>query len=188
MPSTANPNGLQPIFHPSGTIRPVQRTLLHGYTSTINNNDPVRMDASGYVQIAATTGAVYGSFQGVEYYDSDNRPRKRNFWTASTATYGNADPIVYVAEPRNTLFLVQSTAALTITDVSSQANMASIGGTVATGQSAATLDQSTLTTSSTAQLRILALDPSPDNAWGDTYTNVQVEIATHPYVATINAF
>ena len=187
MPSTASPIGLCPVFHPSGTIRPQQRSLLYAYASTINNNDPIKMATTGYVNIAATTGAILGSFQGVEYYDSSNRPVKRNFWTASTATYGNQDPICYVTEPQSTIYEVQSTAALNLTDVSSQANMASIGSTVATGQSNATLDQSTLTTSSTAQLRILQLAPNIDNAWGDTYTNVNVEIATHQYVATINA-
>lgn len=187
MPSTASPFGLMPIKHPSGTVRPVRRALLAAYAATINNNDPIKMAATGYVNIGATSGALLGSFQGVEFLDSAGVPRLRNFWVASTATYGSADPVCYVTEPQSTLYKVQSTAALSLTDVSSQANMASIGSTVSTGQSNATLDQSTLTASSTAQLRILELATDVGNAWGDTYTNVIVEIATHQYVATINA-
>jgi hypothetical protein len=33
------------------------------------------------------------------------------------------------------------------------------------------------------QLRIMDLAPYPDNAWGDTYTIVRVQIARHQYVS-----
>lgn len=188
MPSTASPFGLMPVSHPSGTVRPVRRSLLYAYSSTINNNDPVKMATTGYVNIAATTGAIIGSFQGVEYYDSTGRYRLSNYWVASTATYNNVDPVCYITEEPQTTYKVQSTAALSLTDVSSQANMSSIGSTVATGQSNAALNQATLSTSTPAQLRILELATDLNNAWADTYTNVLVEIAQHQYRAEINAF
>jgi hypothetical protein len=37
------------------------------------------------------------------------------------------------------------------------------------------------------QLRIVGLNLDPNNAWGDTYTVVQVQIARHQYVANKTA-
>jgi predicted aconitase len=39
-----------------------------------------------------------------------------------------------------------------------------------------------------AQLRVIGITPGPDNAWGDAYTIVQVQISEHQDVATINAY
>jgi len=39
----------------------------------------------------------------------------------------------------------------------------------------------------TNQLRVINLAPYPDNAWGDAYPIVQVQIALSQYVAAINA-
>jgi len=37
-------------------------------------------------------------------------------------------------------------------------------------------------------LRIIGFTPAVDNAWGDAYTVVQVQVSRSQYVATINAF
>jgi hypothetical protein len=37
-------------------------------------------------------------------------------------------------------------------------------------------------------MRVIGITPGPDNAWGDAYTIVQVQISEHQDVATINAY
>jgi hypothetical protein len=56
------------------------------------------------------------------------------------------------------------------------------------GYSIATLGVSTGTTSSSAQMRVVGIANGIDNASGDAFTVVQVQISKHQYVATINAF
>jgi len=41
--------------------------------------------------------------------------------------------------------------------------------------------------SAVGDMRIIGLYPGVDNAWGDAYTVVQVQISRSQYVATINA-
>ena len=50
------------------------------------------------------------------------------------------------------------------------------------------LDAATLTTAASAGLRILNASPGPDNAFGDTYVILQVQIAEHQFVADRVAF
>lgn len=190
MSSTNAPFGLRPVYHPSGTIRPVAVALASGYATAIYQFDPVKMNANGYLNLGATTGALLGTFLGCEYVGSDGRPRYSNFWTASTATLNSADAVAYVTRDPSIVYEIQANGAVAFADISSQFNVSSAIGTTTgnAGFSLATLDTGTQTTSSTAQFRVIELATYPDNAWGDSYTIVHVQIATHQYVAVVNAF
>jgi hypothetical protein len=54
------------------------------------------------------------------------------------------------------------------------------------GFSTTALDVSSVATN--AQLRVVGLSNYVDNAWGDTYTTVQVQISEHQNVANIAAY
>ena len=47
MPATSAPFGLRPVFHPSGTIRPVGTTIASAYNTAIFQNQPVAIAADG---------------------------------------------------------------------------------------------------------------------------------------------
>jgi hypothetical protein len=114
-------------------------------------------------------GVVVGFKPDASYLDDTHR-------TASTARYA------YVADDPDQLFSIQESGAIAATDVSGNADILATAVTTATGMSNMELNSASVTTS-TAQLRILRLDPSPDNEIG---TNARwiVRINEHLYGKT----
>jgi hypothetical protein len=187
MPSTASPYGLVPANHPSGVVRPFAMSISTGYSTTLYQNQPVAIDsASGNIVAAAVGAAFIGTFQGVEFTDTDGKRRVSNKWTASTAA---TDIVAYVTLDPSITYEIQSNAALAVTDIGSQYNTTAItNGNATTGLSSMALDVSTVTTSGVAQLRLIGIVPGPNNNWGDTYVDALVQISKHQNVATINAY
>lgn len=179
MPSTANPFGIKPVYHPSGDIRTVARTIVTGYASNILTDQPVKIGTDGSVQAAAVGEKFVGAFMGVEYTDSNGVRQKRPAWIAGTA---GTDIVAYITEDPAIVYEIQSDDTVTLADVGEQMDFSTItAGSTTTGLSAIALDVSTTTTN--ASLRILGLVPKADNAWGDSYVNVFVNIAEHQFVA-----
>jgi hypothetical protein len=187
MPSTSAAFGLRPVFHPSGIIRPTAMTIESGYGSNILQFQPVYIGASGTIEAAAATeAAIVGTFMGVEFTDTDGRRRVSNKWTASTSA---TDIVAYVTTDPAIVYEIQANSSLVITDIGAQADFASVtAGSTTTGLSAAMLDAAQKTTSGNEILRIVNLGTEIDNAWGDAYTIVQVQISQHQFVADKAAF
>ena len=187
MPSTSAAFGLRPVFHPSGIIRPTAMTIESGYNANILQFQPVKIGASGTIEAAAATeAAIVGTFMGVEFTDTDGRRRVSNKWTASTSA---TDIVAYVTTDPAIVYEIQANSSLVITDIGAQADFASVtAGSTTTGLSAAMLDAAQKTTSGNEILRIVNLGTEIDNAWGDAYTIVQVQISEHQFVADKAAF
>lgn len=187
MPSTASPYGLLPVNHPSGVIRPFAMSISSGYGTTIYQNQPVAVDATSGNIVAAAVGAAFvGSFQGVEFTDSDGRRRVSNRWTASLVA---TDIVAYVTLDPTITYQIQSNATLAVTDIGSQYNTTAItNGNATTGLSSMALDTATVTTSGNAQLRLIGIVPGPNNAFGDNFVDALVQISKHQNVATVNAY
>jgi len=187
MPSTSAAFGLRPVFHPSGIIRPTAMTIESGYGSNILQFQPVYIGASGTIEAAAATeAAIVGTFMGVEFTDTDGRRRVSNKWTASTSA---TDIVAYVTTDPAIVYEIQANSSLVITDIGAQADFASVtAGSTTTGLSAAMLDAAQKTTTGNEILRIVNLGTEIDNAWGDAYTIVQVQISQHQFVADKAAF
>ena len=167
-------------------VRPTAYTILTGYASNILQNQPVKIGTDGTVQAAAIGDRFIGTFQGVEFTDSDGRRRVSNKWTASQA---GTDIVAYVTLDPSIVYEIQANGSLAVTDIGSQADFTTItAGSTVTGLSALMLDTATLTTSGNASLRIIDLAPGPDNAFGDNYTIVQVQISEHQNVADRAAY
>jgi hypothetical protein len=120
---------------------------------------------------------------GVEYVDSTGRQRVSNFWPASTSA---TEIIAYFTMDPTIVYEIQGNASLVIANIGNQYNINSATGTTPLGLSTTALDVSSSTTN--AQLRVIGLSQYVDNAWGDSYTIVQVQIAKHQNVATIAAY
>lgn len=186
MSSTSAPFGLQPIYHASGSVRPQQFTLTDNYASTLLQNQPVKIGTTGALQPAAAGEAMIGTFQGVEFTDSDGRRRVSNKWIASTT---GTDIIAYATSDPYIVYQIQSNNTLNLTNIGNQADTTVAGaGSTTTGLSQMMLDTASLVTSGTAQLRIVGLTPYVNNAWGDTYVVTQVEISEHQYINPQSAF
>lgn len=182
MSSTSAPFGLRPCFSASGIVRdPWATTILTGYASNILQNQPVKIAADGSIVAAAIGDRFIGTFQGVEYTDSNGRRQVSNKWIASTAA---TEIVAYVTRDPAIVYEIQSSATIALADVGSQADFTAISaGSTTTGLSQLMLDQATLTNSGSASLRILGITPGPDNAFGDTYVICQVQISEHQDVA-----
>jgi hypothetical protein len=95
-------------------------------------------------------------------------------------TYYYADPSI--------VYDIQADGSLAQTSVGDQANFTNIAaGSTTTGLSQCTISTSLVGSGNVGDLRIINLSPGVDNAWGDAYTVVQVQVSRSQYVATINA-
>lgn len=189
MSSTSAPFGFRPVFHPSGMDRAVALAggIASAYGTGILKNQPVALNSSGVLIIATAGAAFMGVFAGVEYTDSSGRRQVNNQWPASTA-YQSGSCIAYYYSDPLIVYEVQADATLAQTSIGDQANMSSAtAGSTTTGLSASMLSATLAGSSAVGDFRILDIAPYADNAWGDTYPIVRVQISRSQFVATINA-
>ena len=198
MSATSAPFGLRPAFHPSGLdrafalangIQAVSTTgnVSAGYATTILKGQPVKMDTAGYIVVAGTGDAFLGAFAGVEWTDATGRRRVSNYWPAnesfqvgSVIAYFYQDPIIG--------YEIQVDGSLTQAAVGDEFDITnSTAGSTTTGLSQATLGTTAAGSGAAKQCRVIDLAPYPDNAWGDAYTIVRVQISEHQYAGTVNA-
>lgn len=186
MSTTSQPFGLRPAFSPSGVVRPTAYVILSGYAANILQNQPVKIGTNGTVEAAAIGDRFIGTFQGVEFTDSDGRRRVSNKWTASTlGTETNA----YVTLDPTIVYEIQANGSIAVTDIGKQADFTAItAGSTVTGLSALMLNTATLTDTGNASLRVIDVAPGPDNNFGDSFTIVQVQISEHQNVADRAAY
>ena len=190
MTTTAQPYGLRPSSHPSGTIRPVAYTIATGYAVNIFQNQPVRIAPStgagqteGTIVAAATGEAFIGTFQGVEFTDSDGRYRVSNKWTASASAttitaYVTSDPAI--------VYEVQTNANVVAADIGKQFNFANtLVGNATTGLSSAALDVSS--SAANASVRLVGLSDAVEDTATDAFLTVNVQISEHQFVADVAA-
>lgn len=194
MSSTYTPFGLQPSYHPSGTIASDKGTIASGYTSNIFNGSPVAYVATGGMELAAAGAAAAGVFQGCEYNTPTAGGRRvvSNYWPASTVAtdilaYLTTDPeIVYSVQANAQFSAVELTAKGAIGSTYDWTANASANGDTATGNSTVGLGVSTKSTAPTgAGLIVMGLIEAPDNLWTDAYPVVLVKIAEPQFGAAI---
>ena len=187
MSSTNAPFGLRPAYHPSGVIRPKAVTITSAYGSNIFQGSPVGYIADGSIALAAAGGTgvagACGAFQGCEFTPSDGRRRVQNFWPASTVA---TDIVAYITDDPAIIYEIQANGSVAQLSMGAQFDWSSNGssdGSTVTGISSVALN--TGSGAAIARLRVVGLTPGVDNAWGDSYTVVQVQLSAHQLVATI---
>jgi len=189
MSATSAPFGLRPSFHPSGLDRAVALAsgIASGYATGLLKGQPVALNTSGNI-IAAVAGSAYqGAFAGHEYTDTTGRRIVSNQWTASTAYQTGSEVTYYYSDP-NIVYDIQADGSLAQTSIGDQANFTNISaGSTNTGLSQCTISTSLAGSSAVGDMRIIGLSNGVDNAWGDAYTVVQVQVSRSQFVATINA-
>lgn len=187
--TTSAAYGLKPVKHPSGQVRPYELTdgILSGYTSAILQYQPVKLASTGVLQAAAATDTIIGSFAGCFYTASVNsRPIFSNQWVAST-TYVAGSLIAYFWQNPEIIYNIQADGSCAQSMIGEEVDFTSVtAGNTTTGFSAATC--SATAALGDGVLRIIDLVLTPDNAWGDTYTQLQVQIAKHQRVAPFAGF
>ena len=188
MTATASPFGLRPSYSSSGTLRPEAFTIASGYNTDIFQYQPVAIGVAapndGTLIAAPVGGRFIGVFMGVEWTDSDGRRRFSNKWTANTA---GSEIVAYsMRDQQPTVYEIQSNAALVIADIGKQFDFSAASGNAIVGISTQSLNVASA--AANASLRLLGLAPGPDNAWGDPFVNVRVQISEHQDVADVAAY
>jgi hypothetical protein len=189
MSATNAPFGLRPAFHPSGLDR--AQALAGGipsaYSSDILKGQAVLYVAgSGVIEpVNATGDALSGAFAGVEWTDTTGRRRVSNYWPANTA-YQTGSCVAYFYNDPNIVYEIQADGSVAQTSIGLDANLSNFAaGSNVTGLSQATLNASILSTGVQGQVQILDLAPYVDNAWGDAYTIVRVQVARRQISAVV---
>jgi len=161
---------------------------------------PVAVNSSGQLTIAeaaAASGAVYGVFDGVEFTDSQGRRSVAK--GASKATLdASTDIIFWIFSDPELVYEAQVNGSATTAAIGSQYNFETATGlTPASGTtignggaffSTCALNDTAVASAAQGQVRVVGLGrevayPTGElNAWGDTYTIVQVKIANNTFV------
>jgi hypothetical protein len=181
MSSVASPFGLKPAFHPSGIIRQQLSTIVSGLPSDIYQFSPVRIDdATGaLVPAAATAQNVLGVFAGVEWTGTDGRRRVSNRWEANQV---GTEIVAYYVGDAFMVYEIQGDGPIAQANVGDMADYNALAGNDTTGLSSVSLATAGLGNAA-ATLRVVGINPAPDNVAGDDFTIAQVQIAEHAYNA-----
>lgn len=187
MSSVNAPFGLRPSFHKSGSVRPVVATIASGYANNIFKGSPVGYIADGTIALAAAGGTgvsgASGAFHGVEYTETGGRRRMSNYWPASTAA---TEIVAYLTDDVGIVYEIQANGSVARLSIGAQFDWSTNGsanGNTSTGLSTVTLD--TAAGAANAGLRVIGITEGPDNAWGDSFTVVQVVLSEHQLNPTV---
>jgi hypothetical protein len=193
-----SPWGLQPVRYMNGAAWNDQVTpyrLPSGYNVNLFRQDPATAAANGFVQIA-TTGhggtnqILLGSFTSFQWVDVNGVTQFSDTWTAGTVTLNAQDAVAFIADDPMIVFNMQAANTGTTTIIS--ANLLRNADIVGQGQNAGNtysdlsgwgIDQTTIGTDATRQVKIIRFVPTPDgtNVSGLVFNNVECIINNHYY-------
>jgi len=156
-------------------------TIVSAHPANIFADEPVQINAAGFIVGAAPGTRAIGTFQGVEYDDVEGRHRVSNRWIANTvATNIRA---YYIQAQDTIMYEIQANAALSQAAIGQQYDWTALGGNTITGNSSVALDVASAAVN--AGLRVLGINPGPDNEIDDPFPIVLVQVSEHQTVADI---
>lgn len=190
MSTTATPFGLRVATHVNSDARPkaIDAGIATGYSSSIYFGAPVTLNSSGQLNVATTTSLLCGIFVGVRYQPTvTDMVTVGQYWPASQAfVAGSCTAYVQGYDDPLLVYEIQANGSLAQTSIGDQANP--VNPSSGTSQfSLCSLNSSLVGAGSTGTFRILDVVSRPNNAWGDSFTNVYVQIAAHQFYPQITA-
>jgi len=188
MSAVSAPFGFRPAYHPTGFDRASKYAIAAAYASGILKGAPVILNTNGTVTIGAAASDILGIFAGCEYVDATGKPNVSPNWPAAQTVLAGTVPVAWVYDNPDDIFEVQADGSVAQTAIGDQADVSNVAaGSTVTGQSQATLSATLAGVGVQAQFRIIGFNLAQDNAPGDAYTVVQVQIARHQFVANKTA-
>lgn len=197
MAATSAPFGFRASYHPSGCIRPKAYTIASAYAANIFSGDPVKLNATGAIELATSDGTrtgttdgidMLGIFAGVEYKDSLGKPTVSPFWPGGDS---GTEIVAWVYDDPETLFDVEYANPGTPgtdsvqTAVGKQADwtVASPGGSTQTGLSNTLL---TALQGTSGQFQITGFAKRVGDSLTDAYVVATVRMNESQYKASVN--
>jgi hypothetical protein len=191
---TNAPQGLVPVKKLDGSAwtgatNPYQ--IANAYATAIFRGDPVGVLADGTLGVGVAGSTITGVFWGVKFIDSTGRVRFENYWPGNPGVQTGSSVEALVIDDFNTVFTIQETSGtgtagtpLALADRGLNANFLYTAGSTATGTSAVSLNNATEADTSTLNLKILQLDPTPGNVIG-AFANWHVIMNNQSYRAGV---
>jgi hypothetical protein len=163
------------------------------------SDGPVAVNGSGALTAASsTTDRLIGSFDGVEYTDSSGR-RSVSKWISYEALTASTQIIFWIFSDPQLVYEIQAVGSIASTAIGKGFNFSAASGYTplsgiaigngGAGFSTCALNNTAVTASTQGQVKCVGLGrevayPTGElNAWGDTNTIVQVQIANSQLVA-----
>ena len=151
-------------------------TILDGYTTSIFYGDVVKIAADGTIQKDTGTSTLtpLGVFVGCRYINTSlGYVLDSQCWPASTTT-GYTVYAKVVTYPW-ALYQIQANGSVPLSAIGDNAAIVqTAGNTTFPQKSQNSLNASSIQNTSSLPLRIVGLVESPNNAWGDAFTDVIV--------------
>lgn len=188
MSSTAFPFGMIPVENLAASYNTQgfeSFNILDGYTTSIFFGDVVKMATTGLIQKDTGTSTLtpYGVFVGCSYVDPTIKYwNNSQFWPASTTTgitTGAQRPTCKVVDNPNAVFAIQADGSITQDALGANAAIIQTAGSSTFGRSRNALNSASINTTDTLPLRIVGIQQTPDNDWGDAFTIVLVKFNNH---------
>lgn len=188
MSAIASYFGVKAVNHPSGVVR--QKTL-EGFTSipasAVYKGDLIKLTGDGYIaSIITANDAACGIFEGCEYIAADGTPVLSPYWPASLSGvtgikwhYTPFDPGMECE--------IQAGGSIAVTAIGDSADMVIAAGNTNTGISGSYMNTTLKNAAAVGNFRIVGIGRQADNAWGDSYTIVRVQIAKNQFLAETNS-
>lgn len=213
MSTTFKPFGLKPVYHPSGLDRAVPFIGTNSFSTggvfsapysitagqAFYQYQPVTLNSTGQLGIAPTSaisGTVYGVFDGVEFTDSQGR-RSVAKWISYEALAASTQIVFWIFQDPSLVYEAQVNGSAGTDSIGKQYEFDGTSGSSTTdgtsigvgGAGFSTTALAASASSSQGQVRVVGLGrevaypAGENNAWGDAYTIVQVQIANNSFVA-----
>jgi len=176
---TASPQGVYPVYHPSGDIRQAQLKdgIASTYGTALYTGTPIKMTTDGTF-IACGTGAevIGGVFMGCQFTQADGMRRVQPYWLAGQTYVPGSMILFYQPIDNQGVFEGETAATVAATVVGEGINLQNTSqGSAYTGQSTQAL--SAVTGATLAMFRIIGLADYPDNNWGDPYVRLRLMVS-----------
>jgi hypothetical protein len=195
---TNKPWGLMPVRYQNGAAWNDQKTpylLPSGYAANLFKYDPATPDPAhtGKVKIAIAGdgNVVLGAFVGFQWVDANTGEVVfSDRWISGTVTQGGLDAVAFIADDPMLVFNMQvagNTNTILTQDLLRNISLAAGAGDTYSKLSGWYINQSTINTGSTLQMKILRFVPTSDgtNVSGLPYNNVECLINNHYYKAGV---
>jgi hypothetical protein len=195
MSATYTPFGLKPVYHPSGIIRSLNYTGAYDAAAVFYSGTPVSFDeattaGTSTLVVASNTPTsgmrLAGVFGGVEYTDASGRRTVSKWFGPALGTA--TDLVMWIFMDPEIVYEVQANGSLANTKVGQEFNFTAVSsgqiiGNGGLGTSTAAIVTTDVAVGTQAQVQVTGLGRDINNAWGDTYTIVQVKLANDAFVA-----
>jgi len=182
MSAVSAPFGFRPAYNPIGLERAKKYAVASGYGTAMYKGQPCILNTNGTVTVGTAAADLLGILAGFEFTDASGKPNLQTFWPAGQTTQSSLVATAWVYDDPNEVYEVQADGSVAQAGIGDQADVSNVGNNQL-GLSTCTLNSTLAGAGVQAQFRIVGFGQQLDNAPGDAFTIVQVQLARSQYIS-----